>query len=124
MANPRRRARETVTPMATRLKSVLISPPLTDPTAPYHSLAYLAGFARSRGYEDIEIVDANVEALCFCARPEHVEARLRAWAGRRAVLAAQARLTTLEQLEYSSLTGALALEPSGPSAAIDVMRDP
>lgn len=46
-------------------KSLLIYPPITDPTSPYHSLSYLDSYARSRGYPAADIVDVNVEAFHY-----------------------------------------------------------
>jgi anaerobic magnesium-protoporphyrin IX monomethyl ester cyclase len=43
--------------------ALLIYPPVTDPTSPYHSLTYLDSYARSRGYPAADIVDVNVEAF-------------------------------------------------------------
>lgn len=49
---------------------LLVGLPLTDPTAPYHSLPYVAGAAMAAGYSDIMGVDTNIEALWYFARPE------------------------------------------------------
>lgn len=40
-----------------------VHPALTDPTAGYHSLSCLAGYAAAHGCLDVHIVDANVEAF-------------------------------------------------------------
>jgi hypothetical protein len=50
-------------------RSLLIYPPVTDPTSPYHSLTYLDSYARSRGYPAAEIVDVNVEAFHYSYTP-------------------------------------------------------
>jgi anaerobic magnesium-protoporphyrin IX monomethyl ester cyclase len=50
-------------------KSLLIFPPITDPTSPYHSLTYLDSYARSRGYPAADIVDVNVEAFHYSYTP-------------------------------------------------------
>ena len=48
---------------------LLIYPPITDPTSPYHSLTYLDSYARSRGYPAADIVDVNVEAFHYSYTP-------------------------------------------------------
>ncbi len=48
---------------------LLLYPPITDPTSPYHSLTYLDSYARSRGYPPAEIVDVNVEAFHYSYTP-------------------------------------------------------
>jgi anaerobic magnesium-protoporphyrin IX monomethyl ester cyclase len=69
-------------------KSLLIYPPITDPTSPYHSLTYLDSYARSRGYPAADIVDVNVEAFHYSYTPgatawlEAELAAVRAGAGR------------------------------------------
>jgi anaerobic magnesium-protoporphyrin IX monomethyl ester cyclase len=69
-------------------KSLLIYPPITDPTSPYHSLTYLDSYARSRGYPAADIVDINVEAFHHSYTPgaaawlEAELAAVRAGAGR------------------------------------------
>jgi radical SAM superfamily enzyme YgiQ (UPF0313 family) len=50
-------------------EALLIYPPITDPTSPYHSLTYLDSYAQSRGFPAAEIVDANVEAFHYSYSP-------------------------------------------------------
>ena len=50
-------------------EALLIYPPITDPTSPYHSLTYLDSYARSRGYRAAEILDVNVEAFHYSYTP-------------------------------------------------------
>ena len=45
------------------MRVLLASCPVADPTGPYHSLAYLASFARARGVNDIDVRDLNVGEL-------------------------------------------------------------
>ena len=104
--------------------ALLLYPPLTDPTAPYHSLIYVASYARSRGFAAVEVRDTNIEALDYCARPEVLGPLLRAWGERRRHLSARPSLTGAEQLEYSHLVRAGALEPQSAARAISVLRDP
>jgi anaerobic magnesium-protoporphyrin IX monomethyl ester cyclase len=56
-------------PRSGAAETLLIYPPITDPTSPYHSLTYLDSYARSRGYPAAEIVDANVEAFHYSYTP-------------------------------------------------------
>ena len=44
----------------------LVFPPLTDPTVPYHSTAYLAGSLKARGFGDVAQRDANAEFVNWC----------------------------------------------------------
>ncbi|MCW2932928.1 MAG: hypothetical protein JWM19_3890 [Actinomycetia bacterium] len=50
-------------------EALLLYPPITDPTSPYHSLTYLDSYARSRGYPPAEIVDVNIEAFHYSYTP-------------------------------------------------------
>src|SRR5947209_8071300 len=50
-------------------RALLLYPPVTDPTSPYHSLTYLDSYARSRGYPAADIVDVNVEAFHYSYSP-------------------------------------------------------
>jgi hypothetical protein len=106
------------------LDALLIYPPITDPTSPYHSLVYLASYARAQGFPRIEIRDTNVEALHYCARPEVLGAMMREWEERRRRLGAKPYLSRLEQLEYRYLVRAESLEPESPSQAIHALRNP
>jgi hypothetical protein len=105
-------------------RALLLYPPLTDPTTPYHSLIYVASYARQRGFHAVEVRDTNVEALNYCARPEVLGRMLRTWRERRRRLSARPSLDGLEQLEYSHLARAEALEPQSAAHAISVLRDP
>src|SRR5690348_16350417 len=44
------------------LPYLLVNPPFTDPTTPYHSIPYLVGAAREAGYHGERCVDANLDA--------------------------------------------------------------
>jgi anaerobic magnesium-protoporphyrin IX monomethyl ester cyclase len=46
-------------------RACLIYPPLMDPTAPYHSLSYLAAAAAAVGHTGVEILDANLKGFLF-----------------------------------------------------------
>lgn len=103
---------------------LLVQPPLTDPTAPYHSISYLAGAAAAAGYRDVTCVDANVEALNELAAPALVaDVISRAEAVVRQ-LEADGIATRRDQLRYTASLAAQALDPGDVSAAIAALRDP
>jgi hypothetical protein len=104
--------------------AVLLYPPITDPTAPYHSLVYLASYARAHGFPDVAVRDTNVEALHYCARPAVLGELMAGWEERRRRLGAKPSLARGEQLEYLHLTRAGGLEPDDPQKAIAALRDP
>jgi anaerobic magnesium-protoporphyrin IX monomethyl ester cyclase len=102
-------------------KSLLIYPPITDPTSPYHSLTYLDSYARSRGYPAADIVDVNVEAFHYSYSPGAT-----AWleAGLAAVRARAGR-----ELAGSEITRAGLLQVGEPDAAavrsaVELLQDP
>lgn len=62
---------------------LLLYPPITDPTSGYHPLCYLATHAKKSGYDCVDIVDTNIEALNYSMREDeisylktHIETRL------------------------------------------------
>src|SRR5687767_12111186 len=79
---------------------LLVNTPLTDPTAPYHSISYLVGTAAAAGFTGFKALDANVQALNFLASRERMEALLETCAARRAELERKPRLTRLDQAAY------------------------
>lgn len=93
------------------MKITLIYPPITDPTAPYHSLSYLAAYVRDRTVHSVDIVDANIEALLYCARPAEVSRLLHA-------------ARHIEHAGEAALQWSCGITPDAPAAAISVMRDP
>lgn len=104
---------------------LLINPPLTDPTSPYHALSYVSAAARGAGYEQGVCLDANIEALNFVAQPRHV----------RALLATAARIrqeaerrpqspTRYQELRYRDALLALTLDDHDVERAIATMRTP
>ena len=54
-------------------KYLLITPPITDPTSPYHSLAYLMGHAKSKGFKNGMALDLNISVFDVLSKPNHVE---------------------------------------------------
>jgi hypothetical protein len=102
-------------------KSLLIYPPITDPTSPYHSLTYLDSYARSRGYPAADIVDVNVEAFHYSYTPGAVS-----WleAGLAAV-----RGDAAGELAGSEIMRASMLQVGDPDAtavrsAVELLQDP
>src|SRR6516225_2076027 len=91
--------------------ALLLYVPITDPTAPYHSLVYLASFARSAGFGNIRVRDTNLEALLYCAQPERVAGHIFRMERRRSQLLGQASLSQQEQMELVQLVRAMSLTP-------------
>ena len=85
------------------MQLLLASCPMLDPTAAYHSLAYLAAAARTRSGVEVEVRDFNIEWLRYLGEDE-VIATSRAWvAERRRTLSDKPDLTGTETWEYSRL---------------------
>lgn len=106
------------------LPYLLINPPITDPTEPYHSIPYLVAAARAAGYRGERCVDANLDAFEFLARPEQC-ARLieRARRLRRELDCAPVR-TRGDELRYRQTLAAEGLTADSVRGAIAVLRDP
>lgn len=105
-------------------RTLLVSLPITDPTAPYHSLVYLASFARAHGFDAIELRDTNIEALHHTADPANMRDLLARWVRRFDALSCQTALSGVEQIEYAHLLRARVLQPHSARDAIAVLRDP
>lgn len=103
---------------------LLITPPLTDPTSPPHSLSYLIGAAAAAGYSDFLALDANIEALNFLARPAAVAQLLRECTALGGRLETKHALTRAEQLAYRYALKAVGFAPDAPQRAIHIFRDP
>jgi anaerobic magnesium-protoporphyrin IX monomethyl ester cyclase len=116
---PRGRAQD-----AYDLPYLMINPPVTDPTEPYHSIPYLVAAAREAGYHGERCVDANLDAFEFLAAPEQC-ARLieRARRLRRQLDAAPVR-TRGDELRYRQTLAAEGLTADSVRGAIAVLRDP
>jgi hypothetical protein len=107
-----------------QVKYLLINPPLTDPTGPYHSISYLVGAASAAGYKDFYCLDANVEAINYLTQPEQVVGLLEECANVRATLEGKRDLTRGEQLLYRCAVKAVGMEPDAVVRAINVFKDP
>lgn len=106
------------------MKILLLYPPLTDPTSGYHSLVYLASFARSRGFKDIEIVDTNIEALHYSMLPKQVNTLKKFIKSRRKELERKNYLNGFMQIELVELWKSDALDFEGLLDAVRIMKDP
>jgi anaerobic magnesium-protoporphyrin IX monomethyl ester cyclase len=99
---------------------LLVNPPVTDPTAPYHSIPYLVAATRAAGFPDCECVDANLEAFEYLARPEQcaiaIEHALR--------ITRQRPRSRAEELNLRLALSAEGLRPDAVRAAVSVLRDP
>ncbi|MBP2018055.1 hypothetical protein J2Z79_001454 [Symbiobacterium terraclitae] len=109
---------------ATSVPTLLLYPPVTDPTSGYHSLSYLEAYARKHGHRDIRIIDTNIEALDFLAQPHQVEKLIDHARSIREQLGARDQLTGEEQIAYFHSWMAQFLEADAPSRAMAVLRDP
>jgi len=102
-------------------KALLIYPPITDPTSPYHSLTYLDSYARSCGYPAADIIDVNVEAFHYSYTPaaaawlETELAGVRAEAQHNPALPAGAR---------AALLRAARPDPDAVRSAVVLLQDP
>ena len=109
--------------LSRHLSYLLITPPLTDPTAPYHSISYLIGAATAAGYTDFRALDANIEALNYLAQPAEVATLLAECAALRDRLETAASLTRAEQIAYRYALKAVGLTEDAPTRAIGIFRD-
>ncbi|MCO5973216.1 B12-binding domain-containing radical SAM protein [Actinoallomurus soli] len=105
------------------LPYLMINPPLTDPTQPYHSIPYLVAAARRAGFSGGRCVDANIDALNHLARPENVGRLLERAAATRRRIEASTDLTRADELDYRAALGAEGLSPEFVGRAIDIFRD-
>ena len=103
------------------MKVILIYPPLTDPTCGYLSLPYLASYVRSVRDDEVQIIDANVEALEYLAQPQYVR-DLRHEAADYISRIDRSDWTGESQSRYHDALAALTLDEHAPQAAIEVLR--
>lgn len=81
------------------VKTALIYPPVSDPTSGYHSLCCLAGYARQFGFEDIDIIDSNIDSWLYTVTPEQIGTTMQYIRERCAQLQTREQLTPVEQME-------------------------
>jgi anaerobic magnesium-protoporphyrin IX monomethyl ester cyclase len=120
---PRPPAADRESRSAGSVRYLLISPPLTDPTCPYHSIPYLVGAARAAGFTGGRCLDANIEALNYLARPEQVRQLLDRVTARRAEIERQATLTRSDEMAYQIALSASGLRSEAVGQAIAIFRD-
>lgn len=103
---------------------LLINTPLTDPTAPYHSISYLIGAAAAAGYREFTVLDASLDALELMVEPAQVAFVLERCRDVRAELERCASLDRGQSLRYRYALKAVGLGPETPRRAVEVLRDP
>lgn len=99
---------------------LLVNPPVTDPTTPYHSIPYLVAATRAAGFGDCECVDANLEAFEYLSQPEQVTAAI----GHARAIARRRPRSRADELHLRLALSAEGLEPEAVPAAVSVLRDP
>lgn len=99
---------------------LLVNPPVTDPTAPYHSIPYLVAATRAAGFPDCECIDANLEAFEYLAQPEQCAQAIEQ--ARR--IACQPPRSRADELTLRLALSAVGLEPDAVRAAVSVLKDP
>lgn len=104
------------------VRYLLINPPLTDPTCPYHSISYLVGAASCAGYEDFSCLDANIAALNYLAQFDKIEALRTICDSVRLRLEGKDRLTRGEQLLYRYALKGVGLQTDSVVRAIDIFK--
>ncbi|MFC4531068.1 B12-binding domain-containing radical SAM protein [Sphaerisporangium dianthi] len=105
------------------LPYLLINPPLTDPTQPYHSIPYLVGAARRAGFSGGRCLDANIDALNHLARPEQVGDLLDRAAQTRKRVEAADEVTRADELAYRAALAAQGLAPDFVGRAVEIFKD-
>jgi anaerobic magnesium-protoporphyrin IX monomethyl ester cyclase len=103
---------------------LLVNPPLTDPTYPYHSISYLVASCHERGFTGYRCLDANIEALNHLARPEYVAGLLDTAARVRAQVEATDRPTRADEMRYQAALSGVGVRPDFVRRAIEVFRSP
>lgn len=108
---------------AESLPYLLVNPPLTDPTAPYHSISYLLGATTAAGFARASCLDANVESLNYLSQPEHVRGLLAESERVRHQIEQQAGLTRADELRYRAALAGRGLHADFMERALHVFRD-
>ncbi|MCD0484760.1 radical SAM protein [Streptacidiphilus sp. ASG 303] len=103
---------------------LLVNPPLTDPTTPYHSIPYLVGAAREAGHRAYRCVDANLDAFEYLARPDQFGALVGRARRIRARIGEAASTTRLDEIRYRLALSAEGLTATSAQEAVAVFRDP
>jgi anaerobic magnesium-protoporphyrin IX monomethyl ester cyclase len=109
---------------AGEVRYLLVNPPLTDPTEPYHSLPYLVGAAKSRGFTGFRCLDANVAGLNHLAHPKAASGLLQLAAETVARIESDGCASRGDEIRYRAALAAEGLGPDFAAAAVEVFRDP
>jgi anaerobic magnesium-protoporphyrin IX monomethyl ester cyclase len=102
---------------------LLVNPPLTDPTSPYHSIPYLVAAARDAGFTGYRCLDANIDAFNYLAAPEFVARLLDKAARTRADIEAAGQPSRGDELRYQAALAGAGLRPDFAQRAIGIFRD-
>jgi hypothetical protein len=108
--------------VAVTLRVELLYPPLTDPTAGYHSLSYLAGYAAAHGHPGVHLIDANVEAFHHTLTDGAAAEVAGVTAARREELLRRSSLSRDEEVELTELVRASVADAEDARAAAGVLR--
>ncbi|MET9468193.1 radical SAM protein [Streptomyces sp. NPDC006544] len=104
---------------------LLVNPPITDPTTPYHSIPYLVGAAREAGHTTYGCVDANLEAFEYLADPERFGAAIDSARRTRAGIEGRSGpLSRYDEIRYRQSLAAEGLTASSARDAVRVFKDP
>ena len=106
------------------MKLILIHPPLDDPTAPYHSTAYLKGHLAARGFHDVAMRDVNIEYVNWLLQPATVAAMNEQAAARLDSLRRSNALGFEAQEQYAGLLVAGQSNPAEIARAAAELRTP
>jgi hypothetical protein len=113
-----------VRPENADLPYLLINPPLTDPTYPYHSISYLVANCAEHGFTGFRCEDANINSLNHLARPNYVSGLLTEARAVCEQVTALASPTRADELRYQCALSAIGLSDDFMQRAIDVLRTP
>jgi anaerobic magnesium-protoporphyrin IX monomethyl ester cyclase len=102
----------------------MINSPLSDPTAPYHSISYLVGQASASGFTSYYCADVNIALLNYMAQPEQMARLLDTAARARVRIEAAEYISRADELTYRCALSAVGLKPDSAQRAIAVLRDP
>ena len=111
-------------PENAQLPYLLVNPPLTDPTYPYHSISYLVASTAHYGFTDYRCEDANINALNHLARPDYVAGLLAEAAEIHDRAEGLTTRTKADELRYQHALSAVGLQADFMQRAIEVLRSP
>jgi anaerobic magnesium-protoporphyrin IX monomethyl ester cyclase len=105
------------------MKTILMHPPLDDPTVPYHSTAYLAGHLRKQGFHEVATRDINIEFVNYCMEEDAVREFRDETERRLEKLSAGVGMSFQAQEEYHRLATARFAEGPRLRSALAVVRN-